>query len=583
MYRILIGSLIYMALFSCQPKPITTIAPNVILILTDDQGYGDLGIHGNSQIDTPVLDQLARESARFDRFYVSPLCAPTRASMLTGRYHLRTGTISVSKGLETMDTEEYTLAELFKDNGYSTSLFGKWHNGQHYPNHPLAQGFDVFTGFLGGHWSNYFDTHLEKDGKTQKTVGYITDVLTDEAIAFIEDNQSEPFFTYLAYNTPHSPHQVSDRFFDPYKAQGLDDELAAIHGMVSNLDWNIGRVLDKLKALGLEENTVVIFLTDNGPNGNRFNAEMKGIKGSVHEGGVRVPSFWKWPENIQPGVKTIAGSHIDILPTLVELLGLDFKEKLPLDGISLAPALRGESQESSRAIFSHVAQPERKLDPFPGAIRKDSLLLTQFAAGNELYDLKNDPSQKLNLVDSFPEITAKLLQEYESWWAEVTQGAVFDRPIPISNQAPEILLAAYESTFTGNLTFYEGHGWAQDWLTNWKGSDDKITWELHVIDPGSYEVIFEYQASEAQLGTELILKHGLTETPFRISEAFTGELIPSPDRIVRKEAPEKTWGRLSIGKIDLQKGKTNLSLFAKNISPAGVGDFYSLRLIPLKD
>jgi arylsulfatase A len=583
MYRILIGSFFYIAVFSCQPKPITPIPPNVILILTDDQGYGDLGIHGNSQIDTPVLDQLARESARFDRFYVSPLCAPTRASMLTGRYHLRTGTISVSKGLENMDAEEYTVAELFKDNGYSTSLFGKWHNGQHYPNHPLAQGFDVFTGFLGGHWSNYFDTHLEKDGKMQKTEGYITDVLTDEAIAFIEANQSEPFFTYLAYNTPHSPHQVSDRFFDPYKAQGLDDELAAIHGMVSNLDWNIGRVLDKLKALGLEDNTVVIFLTDNGPNGNRFNAEMKGIKGSVHEGGVRVPSFWKWPENIQPGVKTIAGSHVDILPTLVELLGLDFKEKLPVDGISLAPALRGESQKSSRAIFSHVAQPERKLDPFPGAIRKDSLLLTHFASGNELYDLKNDPSQKLNLVDSFPKITANLLQEYESWWAEVTQGAVFDRPIPISNQAPEILLAAYESTFTGGLTFYEGHGWAQDWLTNWKGMDDKITWDLDVIDPGSYEVVFEYQASEAQLGTEVTLKHGLTETPFTISEAFTGELIPSPDRIVRKEAPEKTWGRLSIGKIELQKGKINLSLFAKNISPAGVGDFYSLRLIPYKD
>jgi arylsulfatase A len=572
-----------MAIFSCQPKSVGYKPPNVILILTDDQGYGDLGIHGNSQINTPVLDQLGRESARFDRFYVSPLCAPTRASILTGRYHLRTGTVSVSKGLETMDTKEYTLAELFKDNGYSTSIFGKWHNGQHYPNHPLAQGFDVFTGFLGGHWSNYWDTHLEKDGKMQKTKGYITDVLTDEAIAFIKANQSKPFFTYLAYNTPHSPHQVSDRFFDPYKAKGLDDELASIHGMVSNLDWNIGRVLDKLKALGLEENTVVIFLTDNGPNGNRFNAEMKGIKGSVHEGGVRVPSFWKWPENIQPGVKTIAGSHIDILPTLVELLDLDFKEKLPLDGISLSPALRGESQESSRAIFSHVAQPERKIDPFPGAIRKNSLLLTHFARGNELYDLKNDPSQKMNLADSFPEITAKLLQEYETWWKEVTQGAVFERPIAISNQAPEILLAAYESTFTGNLKFYEGHGWAQDWLTNWKGTDDKVNWELNVIDPGSYEVVFEYQSSEAQLGTEFILKHGLTEKPFTNSEVFTGELIPSPDRIARKEAPEKTWGRLTIGKIELQKGKTNLSLFAKNISPAGIGDFYSLRLIPLKD
>lgn len=577
----LIFGLLMITIFSCGQEKLDT-PPNVILILTDDQGYGDLGLHGNTAINTPVLDQLGKESARFDRFYVSPLCAPTRASMLTGRYHLRTGTVSVSKGLETMDAEEYTLAELFKDNGYRTGIFGKWHNGQHYPNHPLAQGFDVFTGFLGGHWSNYFDTHLEKDRKMQKMEGYISDVLTEEAISFLEANQDQPFFTYIAYNTPHSPHQVPDRFFDPYKAQGLDDELAAIHGMVTNLDWNIGRVLDKIKELGIEENTVVIFLTDNGPNGNRFNAEMKGRKGSVHEGGVRVPSFWKWPEKILPGLKTIPGSHIDILPTLVELLGLDFVQNLTLDGISLAPSLRGEKQVSTRPIFSHVAQPDRKLDPFPGSIRKDSLMLAHLPSGNELYDLKNDPSQKVNLAESMPERTLELYQEYQLWWAEVTEGANFDRPIPISNQSNEILLAAYESTFTGGLQFYEGHGWAQDWLTNWKGLDDRITWSLDVLDPGRYQVVFEYQSAEDQIGTELILRHESQEIPFAITASFVGELIPSPDRITRKEAPEMTWSRMTIDEIELEKGLTELSLFAKEIPSNQVGDFYSLRLIPLK-
>lgn len=579
MKQLLIGIVILSA-FACNPKE--ALPPtNVILILTDDQGYGDLGIHGNTAIETPVLDQLGRESARFDRFYVSPLCAPTRASMLTGRYHLRTGTVSVSKGLENMDAEEYTLGELFQDNGYRTGIFGKWHNGQHYPNHPLAQGFDVFTGFLGGHWSNYFDTHLEKGGEMQQMEGYISDVLTDEAIAFLETNQDQPFFTYIAYNTPHSPHQVPDRFFDAYKAQGLDDELAAIYGMVANLDWNIGRVLEKVKDLGLEENTLIIFLTDNGPNGDRYNDGMKGRKGSVHEGGVRVPSFWKLPAKIKPGVRSIAGSHIDILPTLVDLLGLDFVEKLSLDGISLAPTLLGKEQKTDRAIFSHVAQPERTIDPYPGSIRKDSLILAHLESGNELYDLKNDPEQKINLMELMPERANELSQAYQSWWNEVSDAIDFDRPIPISNQSNELLLAAYESTFTGELQFYEGHGWAQDWLTNWKNLNDQITWSLDVLDPGSYQVVFEYQSTTDQLGTALVLKHGSTEIPFTITSAFEGEIIPSPDRISRKEAPEMTWGRMEIGKVELEKGKTSLALFAKEIPSGSVGDFYSLRLIPL--
>jgi arylsulfatase A len=568
--------------FACEAKS-PEKKPNVILILTDDQGYGDLGIHGNADINTPVLDQLGRESARFDQFYVSPLCAPTRASILTGRYHLRTGTISVSNGLEVMDASEYTLAELFKDNGYSTGIFGKWHNGQHYPNHPLAQGFDEFTGFLAGHWSNYFDTQLEKDKKTQRVEGYLPDILTDEAIAFIEKNQSKPFFTYLPYNTPHSPHQVPEEYFDPYKKKGLSDELAAIYGMVSNIDSNIGRLLAKVRELGLEENTLVIFLTDNGPNGNRYNAEMKGIKGSVHEGGVRVPSFWKWPEKISPGLREIPGSHIDILPTLVDLLGLEFVEKKKLDGVSLAPTLRGEDQKINRAIFSQVAFPQQEITAEPGAIRKDSMLLVLLKEGLELYDLENDPNQTQNLAESQPEITAELKAAYMTWWQEVSSDINLNRPIPISNQAPQILLAGYEAIFSGGIKFYEGHGWAQDWLTNWKGLDDRISWDLNVIDPGSYEVILEYSVNKDQIGTELILQHSGEEITVQITEAFEGELIPSPDRIPRKEAPEKTWKQISIGKIDLNAGNTRLDLFAKNISPEGVGELYSLRLIPAKE
>lgn len=554
----------------------------MILILTDDQGYGDLGIHGNSDIQTPVLDQFASESAQFDRFYVSPLCAPTRASLLTGRHHLSTGTISVSNGLETMDAEEYTLGEIFKDNGYRTALFGKWHNGQHYPHHPLAQGFDEFTGFLAGHWSNYFDTQLEKNGKTQTFPGYLPDVLTDETLAFIDENQDRPFFAYMAFNTPHSPHQVPDEYFMKYKETGLDDELAAVYGMVSNIDRNVGRILEKLKTLELDEKTLVIFLTDNGPNGNRYNAEMKGIKGSVHEGGVRVPSFWRWPGYIIPRLISLPAAHIDVLPTLAELLNLNVKGKRKLDGISLSPSLKGENQQSSRSIFSHVAFPQSQLSPFPGAIRKDSLLLTLLPSGLELYDLKNDPTQSTDLASQFPELAEMLSDEYNIWWENVSADIKQERPIPISEQSPEIFLAAYEATFTGEIKFFEGHGWAQDWLTNWKNEKDSVFWNLNVLDPGEFEVWVEYSAREEQIGATLDLSIGAEKLKWTISEAFIPERIPSPDRINRKEAPEQTWKLKSVGNLTLKSGFQDLKLKANRIPESGLGDIYSIRLRPVR-
>lgn len=581
MVRVFAHFLLIALIFSCQEKPIRR-KPNVILILTDDQGYGDLGVHGNPTIKTPVLDQFALESAQFDRFYVSPLCAPTRASLLTGRYHLSTGTISVSNGLETMDAEEYTLGELFQDNGYRTGLFGKWHNGQHYPHHPLAQGFDEFTGFLAGHWSNYFDTQLEKNGSTRTFSGYLPDVLTDETLVFIEENLDQPFFAYLAFNTPHSPHQVPDEYFNPYKAAGFDDELSAVYGMISNLDHNIGRILEKLETLGLEENTLVIFLTDNGPNGNRFNAQMKGIKGSVHEGGVRVPSFWRWPSKIDPGLVSTPAAHIDVLPTLAELLSLKSNGQRGIDGISLATVLNGETQQVSRPIFSHVAFPQSELGPLPGAIRKDSMLLALLPSGVELYDLKNDPDQTENLALQSPGIAEKLSEEYQAWWQKVAPQNLEDRPIPVSKQSPEIFLAAYEAKFNGEIRYFEGHGWAQDWLTNWKNDSDSIYWKLNVLDSGEFQVWVEFAANEYQIGAKFRLANGSNLLSWTLSEPFISKTIPSPDRVQRKEAPEQTWKLMPLGNITLNAGPQTLRITAQDIPKAGLGDIYSIRLRPIK-
>ena len=287
----IVCSVVYFILVSCSK---TEDPPNIVIILTDDQGWGDIASHGNPDIDTPHLDQLASGGARFDRFFVNPVCAPTRASLLTGRDHLKTGTQWVTYGLENMNAEEVTFGEIFKKAGYQTGLFGKWHNGSHYPMDPKGQGFDTFFGFKMGHLNNYFDTELEYNGTMVKTDGFITDVLTDSALAFIERNQNTPFLAYIPYNAPHSPFQVPDRYFVKYKAQRLDDKNASVYGMVENIDDNIGRVVSKLDELGISDKTIVIFLTDNGPNGgNRFNGNMKGWKAKVDEGGVRVPFFLK--------------------------------------------------------------------------------------------------------------------------------------------------------------------------------------------------------------------------------------------------------------------------------------------------
>ena len=561
----------------CQAQN-TPERPNVLVILTDDQGYGDLSIHGNPLVKTPYLDQLAKESARFDRFYVSPLCAPTRASLLTGRYHLRTGVVSVSKGLETMDAEEYTLAELLGDQGYVTGIFGKWHNGQHYPNHPLAQGFDQFTGFSAGHWSNYFNTHLEKDGKEKVLQGYLPDVLTEEAMDFIRKNKEKPFFTYLSINTPHSPHQVPDPYFSRYKTAGLEDELAAIYGMVENLDWNIGRIMTLLKELGLDENTLVIFMTDNGPNGQRFNANMKGVKGSVHEGGVRVPSFWRWKGKITPTLISTPAAHIDVLPTLAEWIGVNPIPGKPKDGVSLVPLFEGK-EIPDRSIFSHVAQLDPVLKDRPGAIRKDSLLLALLPNGNELYDLKNDPQQLINLSENRPELVLKLEKEYQNWWREVTKDVSMKRKIPISDLASEIVLPTYEATLKGGLRYFEGHGWAQDWTTNWKQESDSLFWELEVLSPGLFEVWLEYAASPLQIGAQLILTTSSSTLESTLNKSFSPVQIPSPDRVPRKEAPEQTWNKIHLGEITLKSGFETILITAKNIPAEGLGDLFNLRLV----
>ena len=376
----------------------TTRRPNVIIFLADDQGWGDLSVHGNANLSTPNIDLLAKEGARFNHFYVSPVCSPTRAEILTGRYHPRGGVYSTSAGGERLDTDEKTIAQVFQAAGYATAAYGKWHNGMQYPYHPNARGFDDFYGFCSGHWGDYFDPLLEHNGELTKGNGFIIDDLTDKALAFIEAHAAGPFFLYVPYNTPHSPMQVPDRWWNKFK----DFEPAMRHSeredvqftraalaMCENIDWNVGRVMDKLKRLGLDENTIVIYLSDNGPNSWRWNGGMKGRKGSTDEGGVRAPFLIRWPGHIiaQREVGHIAAA-IDLYPTLADLAGIDPHIEKPLDGISLKRLLvQPETNWKDRFIVSH----------WNG---RTSVRSQRYRLDHEgkLYDMQGDPGQLRNVA-----------------------------------------------------------------------------------------------------------------------------------------------------------------------------------------
>jgi len=556
--------------------------PNVLLILTDDQGWGDVRSHGNEKIDTPVLDKLAGEGARFDRFYVSPVCAPTRASILTGRYHLRTGTSWVTHTLETVRSEEITIAEILKQAGYVTGCFGKWHNGAHYPNHPNGQGFDEFFGFCGGHWCNYFDTQLEHNGKMVQTTGYIADVLTDKAIEFIEKNKKRPFLCYIPYNTPHSPFQVPDRYFDKYKKRGFDNRDACIYGMVENIDDNVGRLLAKLDKLKLADNTIVIFVTDNGPNGKRYNGNMKGAKGSPHEGGVRVPLFVRWPGHIQAGitVKPLT-AHIDLLPTIVELCSLPAPKTLPLDGISLVPLLKGKTQEWPQRKLFTIHTVLGRIEKGYVAVRTPRYRLVKERKDWELYDMIADPNQKKDIAAENPKVLGKLRSAWEAWIKDVTGTGVGRHPVPVGYpEWPVVQMPAPDCYIEGKIRFNCHIGWATDWVTNWRNTQDYVWWDIDVVKGGRFEVTLLYTCPAQDVGSKVCVQVGERRVVGVVEKAHDPELTPSPDRVEsRGNSPyEKVWAPLKLGTIKLDKGRARLKVQALTKAGKQVFDLKAVRL-----
>jgi len=558
--------------------------PNVILIMTDDQGWGDVHSHGNDRIDTPVLDKLAADGARFERFFVSPVCAPTRASLLTGRYYLRTGTHGVTRGYENMRGEEVTVAEALRQAGYATGCFGKWHNGAHWPYHPNGQGFDEFVGFCGGHWNNYFDTTLEHNGKAFKTKGYIADVLTDAAVEFIEERRKGAFFCYVPYNTPHSPFQVPDKYFDKYKGRGLDDKLACIYGMGENLDDNIGRILRRLDELKLSGDTIVLFLTDNGPNSDRYNGDMKGRKGSVHEGGVRVPLLVRWPGHIEPGRNvTQIAAHIDIFATVLELCGVAMPKTLPQDGRSLVPLLKGQGADwPDRMLFTFKC-PGGRTAELTGAARTQRWRAVQGRKQWELYDMMRDPGQKNNVAKKHANILKKLSNAYEVAARDVTKAGFEPLAIHIGHpEWPVVTMSGHEAflhaPLGGGISYKGRSGWANDYVTNWISTDAYPYWEVEVVQTGRFEVTLMYVCAKEDVCVKLRVEIGGKSLEGKVGRAHDPDPIASPDRVPRGEVYEKVWAPLTLGTIELSKGRTRLAVRAVEIPGSRAFDLKAVQL-----
>jgi len=540
--------------------------PNVILIMTDDQGYGDITSHGNLTLKTPNIDKIAQEGARLDNFHVSPVCAPTRASLLTGRYHIRTGVVHVKGNLDVLRSDELTIAELFKQHGYKTGYFGKWHNGYHYPNHPNGQGFDEFFGFLGGHFPNYFNPTLDHNSNEIKTTGFITDIFTDKAIDWIKENKNAPFFCYIPYNAPHTPCQVEDNYFDKYAAMGFDDKTASIYGMVENLDDNIGKIHEVLSELDLEENTIIVFLTDNGPNtAERFNAGMKGHKTHVDEGGVRVPLFIKWKNKIPAGLmSTQLSAHIDILPTLADLCNIPLPEYLELDGANLSKYLLNDQQAHfDRTIYTHFYF-GNKLQPKKGTARTQQYRYVLNPKEEGLYDMINDPGQEKNILKSKPKEFEKLKKAYSDWFFDVSKNWKLENLIPVGYDAfPVCHLNAVEASLTGDIRF-KGRGFVNDWIVNWVNTEDDITWDVDFATSGRYHFTLEYQCPQQDLGSEIVLSVEGKSLKKTIDVPFDEPLYPSLDRAPRAGEQQKPWGKMQLGTIKIKKGQTKVVLSANS-------------------
>lgn len=562
--------------------------PNVILILTDDQGYGDLSCHGNPVLKTPHLDRLHAESVRLTDYHVAPTCTPTRAALMTGRWANRTGAWHTVYGRSLLRENEITMGRIFRDAGYATGMFGKWHLGDNYPFRPEDRGFEEVMRHGGGtigetsdYWNNaYFDGAYCHNGKWEPVEGYCTDVWFDYAKRFIKAQKKagKPFLAYISANAPHWPMHAPPEFAAPYEKQ-LGVYVGHFLGMIANIDHNVGRLREFLAEEGLTENTIFIFTTDNGTKaGDKvFNAGMRGRKTSEYDGGHRVPFFAYWPAGGLIGGRDVEPitAHVDVLPTLIDLCGIPSPKELKLDGRSLSPLLESRSDIAwpDRIL---ITDSQRVLEPVKW--RKSAVMTSRWRLvnGKKLYDIKQDPGQTNNVAKAHPKAVIRLKAFYNEWWDELK---------PTFNDIPAIHLG-HEAENPALLT---SHDWVADGKTAWnqaqvRAAIDQPTeigyWNVKVVKAGRYEIRLRRWPRETGAAINAPLHPGANvpgETPFR---ATPGNAIPAVRAAVSigdvtAEALVEPGSKEVVVNMTLPAGKTRMTAHFITKNGDMIGAFYA--------
>ena len=565
--------------------------PNVVLIITDDQGYGDLSCHGNPVLKTPNLDRLHENSVRLTDYHVAPTCSPTRAALITGRWTNRTGVWHTSGGRSLLLESEVTMGQVFRDAGYATGMFGKWHMGDNYPFRPEDRGFTEVMRHGGGgvgqtpdFWNNsYFDGTYFHNSVPEPVKGYCTDVWFDYAQRFIlaQKEAGRPFLALISTNAPHWPMHAPPEFAAPYEER-LGTRVGHFFGMIANIDHNVGRLREFLEGAGLAENTIVIFTSDNGTGAGEkvFNAGMRGRKQSEYDGGHRVPLFVHWPAGGLVGGRDVEPitAHVDVLPTLLDLCGITPPKGLKFDGRSIRPVLEGRAALSGGSWPDRilVTDSQRVMDPIKW--RRTAVMTSRWRLvnGSELYDIKQDPAQENDVARARPDVVARLSTFYEAWWAELK---------PTFDQVPAIFLGHPRE----NPVRLTSHDWIAKDTTPWNQSLVRRAserhsapgyWNVNVVGAGRYEIRLRRWPEEADAAIDAPLPPAPNvpgESPFRASPGNAVAAVTASVRVgaTTAETPVEPGTKAVTVRLTLPAGRARMSASFTTRDGNAVGAFYA--------
>ena len=564
--------------------------PNVVVVMTDDQGYGDLGCLGNPILKTPNIDRLYDQSIRLTDYHVAPTCSPTRSALLTGHWTNRTGVWHTIMGRSMLRENEVTLGQIFQDAGYATGMFGKWHLGDNYPFRPEDRGFTEVLRHGGGgvgqtpdYWDNaYFDGSYFHNGTVEPVEGFCTDVWFDYAKRFIAAQQDagKPFLAYIATNAPHGPMHSPESSSQPY--QDLNTNVANFYGMIANIDQNVGQLREFLEERGLTENTIFVFTTDNGTSSGAkvFNAGMRGQKGSEYDGGHRVPFFLVWPAAGLGGGRdvTTITAHVDVVPTLIDLCEIEPPAEVKFDGRSIRPLLEGSASVADGSWPDRILITDSQRVKDPIKWRKSAVMTDRWRLNNgvELYAIQEDPGQQQNVADDHPEVVARLREFYEAWWAELE---------PTFQQATAIYLG-HPADNPATLTC---HDWITTGSTPWNqrsvrsamsGEANTGFWNVKVVEDGFYQIRLRRWPKEVDRPIDASLPAGKLvpgERPFRAVPGKPFQAVRASVQIGDQQAE----GSVAAGAkevvfdIELPAGTTKLSGRFFNAAGEWIGAYYA--------